>query len=89
MAGVSADTEVKDAAVVGLPHDPWGEAVHAVVVRQHGTEAASAEALHRWRGRIARGQRPQALGAARDADRPRTAAGKIPHRALHKRLADP
>lgn len=38
---------VKDVAVVGLPHEKWGEAVHAVVVLHHGCPATEAE-LRDW-----------------------------------------
>jgi fatty-acyl-CoA synthase len=78
---------VKDVAVIGLPHDKWGEAVHAVVVLHAGAEAAEAELLDWCRRRIAGYKRPQTLRVVGDAEMPRTATGKILHRLLRDRLA--
>ena len=77
---------VKDVAVIGVPHDKWGEAVHAVVVRHPQAAATEAEILVWCRGRIAGYKRPQTLQFMDDADMPRTATGKIQHRLLRQRL---
>jgi acyl-CoA synthetase (AMP-forming)/AMP-acid ligase II len=81
---LGAHPEVKDVAVVGVPHDKWGEAVHAVVVL-HRPEAASEADLLEWcRGRIAGYKRPRTIRFIADADMPRTATGKILHRTLRE-----
>jgi len=79
--------QIKDVAVIGVPHEKWGEAVQAVVVRQAGAELAEAELLAWCRGRMAGYKRPQSVVFIDDADMPRTATGKILHRALRDRLA--
>ena len=83
---LGAHPKVKDVAVVGVPHDKWGEAVHAVVVLHHEAEATEAELLDWCRGRIAGYKRPQSVHFVADAEMPRTATGKILHRMLRDRL---
>ena len=84
---IGAHPAVKDVAVVGLPDDKWGEAVHAVVVLHDGARASDAELLDWCRGRIAGYKRPQSVRFVADAQMPRTATGKILHRTLRDRLA--
>jgi fatty-acyl-CoA synthase len=84
---LGAHPKVKDVAVVGVPHDKWGEAVHAVVVLHQEAEATEAELLDWCRSRIAGYKRPQSVRFVGDADMPRTATGKILHRVLRDRLA--
>lgn len=79
---LGAHPKVKDVAVVGVPHEKWGEAVHAVVVLHSGTKANEYELIEWCRGRIAGYKRPQSVRFIADADMPRTATGKILHRAL-------
>ncbi len=84
---IGAHPKVKDVAVVGLPHDKWGEAVHAVVVLHEEAESTEAELLAWCRGRIAGYKRPHSVSLVADAEMPRTATGKILHRVLRDRLA--
>ena len=80
---------VQDVAVIGVPHDKWGESVHAVIVPQPGTDV-SAEAIIDWsRNRIAGFKRPRSVAFISHDDMPRTATGKILHRELRARLAAP
>ncbi len=83
---LGAHPKVKDVAVIGVPHDKWGEAVHAVVVLHQAAEATEAELLDWCRGRIAGYKRPQSVHFVADAEMPRTATGKILHRMLRDRL---
>ena len=83
---LGAHPEVKDVAVVGVPHDKWGEAVHAVVVLHQPGSASEAELLDWCRGRIAGYKRPQSIRFVDDNDMPRTAIGKILHRTLRAQL---
>lgn len=51
--------QVKAAAVIGIPHDDWGEAVHAVIV---GDGKLTGEELIAWsRGRLAAYARPKSV----------------------------
>jgi acyl-CoA synthetase (AMP-forming)/AMP-acid ligase II len=84
---LGAHPKVRDVAVVGLPDDKWGEAVTAVVVLHAGQCATEAE-IQAWsRERIAGYKRPRTIVFIAEADMPRTATGKILHRALRDRLA--
>lgn len=83
---LGAHPQVKDVAVVGLPHEKWGEAVHAVVVLHQQADTNEAELLSWCRSRIAGYKRPQSVCVIADADMPRTATGKILHRILRDRL---
>jgi fatty-acyl-CoA synthase len=83
---LGAHPVVRDVAVVGLPHDKWGEAVHAVVVRHNGAALTEEDLLVWCRGRLAGYKRPQSVCFMADAELPRTATGKIQHRLLRERL---
>lgn len=83
---IGAHPKVKDVAVIGVPHDKWGEAVQAVVVPHPHTGLTEAELLDWCRGRMAGYKRPQSVLFVADADMPRTATGKILHRVLRERL---
>lgn len=83
---IGAHPKVKDVAVVGVPHDKWGEAVHAVVVLHQGAQASEAELVEWCRGRIAGYKRPQSIRFVADTEMPRTATGKILHRTLRDRM---
>jgi acyl-CoA synthetase (AMP-forming)/AMP-acid ligase II len=84
---IGAHPQVKDVAVLGVPHDKWGEAVHAVVVLHHGQSLREDELLAWCRSRMAGYKRPQSVQFVSDDDMPRTATGKILHRVLRDRLA--
>ncbi len=62
-------------AVIGLPHEHWGEAVTAVVVRKPGSEPSEDELIAHCRGRLAGFETPKAVVFA-DA-LPDTVGGKI------------
>ena len=77
---------VKDVAVIGVPHDKWGEAVHAVIVLHDSAQASETEVLEWCREKIAGYKRPRSVAFVTDADIPRTATGKILHRVLRERF---
>jgi acyl-CoA synthetase (AMP-forming)/AMP-acid ligase II len=78
---------VKDVAVIGLPHEKWGESVHAVVVLHEGHALGEAALLDWCKDKIAGYKRPRSISFMREEDVPRTATGKIQHRALRDRFA--
>lgn len=83
---LGAHPKVKDVAVIGVPHDKWGEAVQAVVVLHDG-QAATAEEMRAWcKQRLAGFKCPTSVMFIADADMPRTATGKILHRVLKQRV---
>jgi len=79
--------KVKDVAVIGVAHDKWGEAVHAVIVLRDGHDASEAEISAWCAERIAGYKRPRSFSFLADSDMPRTATGKILHRVLKQRLS--
>jgi len=78
---------VKDVAVIGVPHEKWGEAVHAVLVLHDGASATEAQVLEWCRDKMAGYKRPRSVSFMDESEIPRTATGKILHRVLRERLA--
>jgi fatty-acyl-CoA synthase len=66
---------VAEAAIVGLPHEKWGEAPHAFVVLREGGQATGEEIIAFARDRLAHFKAPQ--GVTFVDGLPKTATGKI------------
>ena len=79
--------DVKDVAVIGVPHEKWGESVHAVIVLHGGRTATEDEILDWCRDKIAGYKRPRSISLIGEDEMPRTATGKIQHRVLRERFA--
>ena len=77
---------VKDVAVLGVPHEKWGEAVHAVLVMHEDAQATEAAVLHWCRDKMAGYKRPRTVSFMAEDAVPRTATGKILHRVLRERF---
>ena len=86
-SALGAHPKIKDVAVIGVPHEKWGEAVQAVVVLHAQQQASEAEILDWCKDRMAGYKRPRSIVFVADADMPRTATGKILHRVLRDRIA--
>jgi long-chain acyl-CoA synthetase len=67
---------VLEAAVFGIPHPQWGEAVHAVVVPVAGAQPSAEELIAWCRGRIAGYKTPRSVALRAEA-LPRSGAGKV------------
>ena len=75
---------VSDAAVVGVPDEQWGEAVHAFVILAPQASVAESELLKFCQERLARYKRPKTIHVV--AELPRTGIGKIARRVVRDRL---
>jgi len=74
---------VLECAVFGVPHERWGEAVHAVVVPRTGAIVSEPELIAHCRSRIAGYKLPKRI-ELRDEPLPRSGVGKIQKAALRK-----
>jgi len=77
---------VQEVAVIGLYHDKWGEAVTAVVVPLPGREVGEKELIDFCRDKMASYKKPKSVIFIAPEEMPRTASGKILHRALRERF---
>jgi len=66
---------VREAAVVGVPDDAWGESVKAVVVLKEGASASQEEIIDFCKDNLASYKKPRSI-EFRD-ELPKTASGKI------------
>ncbi len=66
---------VQEVAIVGLPHEKWGEAPYAFVVLREGAGATDAELIAFTRDRLAHFKAPH--GVTFVTELPKTATGKI------------
>ena len=78
--------QVCDVAVIGVPHEKWGETAKAVVVLHQGQHATEAELRDWCRQRLAGYKCPSEVVFIDERDMPRTATGKILHRVLRQRF---
>src|SRR2546425_10728516 len=76
---------VQEAAIVGLPHEKWGEAPFAYVVLKPRARATEAELIAFTRDRLAHFKAPH--GVTFVAELPKTATGKIQKYILRKGAA--
>ncbi|WP_340676367.1 long-chain-fatty-acid--CoA ligase [Paraperlucidibaca sp.] len=67
---------VRECAVIGIPDDRWGEAVHAVIVLGEGAEATESEIIDHCREKIAGYKVPRSV-EFRTEPLPISGAGKI------------
>jgi fatty-acyl-CoA synthase len=76
---------VQEVAVVGMPHEKWGEAPHAFVILRAGATATDADLRAFVRERLAHFKCPQAFHFV--AELPKTATGKVQKFVLRGRRA--
>jgi len=73
---------VAEAAVIGVPHDKWGETIKALVVLADGAEVSEAELIKHCKSKLAGYKSPTSVEFR--AEIPRTATGKIQKFKLRK-----
>lgn len=76
---------VQEVAIVGLPHERWGEAPHAFVVLKAGASASDAELVKFARANLAHFKAPH--GVTFLPELPKTATGKVQKYVLRGRPA--
>ena len=74
---------VKECAVIGIPHEQWGEQVHAVVVLHTDQEIDQTDLINHCKQRIAGYKCPRSI-SFRDQPLPLSGAGKILKTELRK-----
>jgi fatty-acyl-CoA synthase len=77
-----ANPKIADVAVIGYPHETWGEAVKAIVVRKQGEELTEEELFQWCQGRIGKFKIPKKVVFVESI--PRTPTGKILKRVLRE-----
>ncbi len=82
---LGSNPKVKDVAVIGTPHDKWGEQVTAIVVLHEGQLATEQEISGFCKGKIAGYKVPRKVHFIKEEEMPRSGAGKILHRVLREK----
>ncbi len=80
---ISTHPAVAQVAVIGIPHDIWGEAVHAIVICHEGAEVSEAEIISHARTSIAGYKTPKTV-EFRTEPLPLSGALKVLKRALRR-----
>jgi fatty-acyl-CoA synthase len=81
-AGIMALPQVHECAVVGVPHDVWGEAVKAIVVLKSGESLNEETVIAHCKQQMGGVKAPKSVEFWRGI--PKTLAGKIDHKAIRK-----
>ena len=77
---------VQNSAVVGLPHDTWGEQVCAMVILAHGSPTSPQELIDHCKHRLARYKAPKKIVITDQL--PLSPAGKVLRREVRRLLKD-
>jgi fatty-acyl-CoA synthase len=79
-AGIMALSEVYECAVIGVPHDVWGEAVKAFVVLRNGDSLREEDIIAHCKSKLGGVKSPKSVEFC--AEIPKTPAGKIDRKKL-------
>ncbi len=82
---LAAHEAVFDLAVIGLPHEKWGEQVTAVIILKDGKTATAEELMALTRAQLAPYKCPKDIIFISADEMPRTGTGKILHRILREK----
>jgi acyl-CoA synthetase (AMP-forming)/AMP-acid ligase II len=82
---VGGHPKVRDVAVIGIHHEKWGEQISAIVVLHEGETCTPEEITSYCKGKIAGFKVPKTVIFIKDAEMPRSGAGKILHRFLREK----
>lgn len=84
---ISLHPSVFDVAVIGVPHEKWGECVMAVVALKEGKKAEPGEIIEFCGDKMASFKKPKKVAFVSPEEMPRTGSGKILHRVLRERFS--
>jgi acyl-CoA synthetase (AMP-forming)/AMP-acid ligase II len=80
--------KVLDCAIVGLPDEKWGEAVHAAIILRNGAVGEPKEIIDFCKGKMAGYKKPKGVTFIKADEMPRTATGKVRHPILRRDLME-
>jgi len=81
-AAIMALPQVHECAVIGVPHDTWGEAVTAMIVLRDGASLAEGEVIAHCRDKLGAVKSPKSVKFCSEI--PKTPAGKIDRKTIRK-----
>jgi len=81
-AAIMALPQVHECAVIGVPHEVWGEAVKAVVVLREGEVLSEAQILSHCKTRLGGVKAPKSVEFWREI--PKTPAGKTDRKTIRQ-----
>ena len=79
-AAIMGMTQVYECAVIGIPHETWGEAVKALIVGRPGQSINEADVIAYCKTKLGGVKAPKSVEFR--AEIPKTAAGKIDRKKL-------
>jgi acyl-CoA synthetase (AMP-forming)/AMP-acid ligase II len=82
---ICSHPDVFDCAIIGIIHEKWGEQVTAVVVPKGDKKIDEKTIIEFCQDKMSGYKRPKKIIFIKDNEMPRTATGKILHRALRER----
>lgn len=85
-SALASHPDVVDCAVIGRPHERWGESVHAFVVASAGSGLTDEALLAHVKGRLARYKQPRSFTFVEAL--PRNSTGKVLKRILRSELTE-